>query len=214
MSSCTNCGAYIVFGGIKDGLYHFCSEKCQRQFTLNRDEQLLQIPLPDDIEYIIEQQMNEFHQGDCPQCGGPGPVDIHYSYRCISLLFTSICNTVPHVSCRYCARSSKLKNLFITVFFGWWMFPVGLILTPIFIIKNLYVLFYPTPAEQPSEQLRQFVRLNVIKQFQEPTTLLQNQKEEYDDDDEYDEEYDEYEENDENENDEEDDEETTDNRFY
>jgi hypothetical protein len=194
MSNCTNCGTYILFGGIKDGAYHFCCKKCQQQFMPNQEDLLLH-PLID-LDDIVEQQLNEFHQGDCPQCGGPGPVDFHYSYRCVSVIIT-LSTTVPQVSCKYCARSSKLKNLFITGFFGWWGFPVGLILTPIFIIKNLYALFCPTPAEQPSEQLRQVVRAGVIEQMREIAALPQNQEENIDDDEveeEYDDEYEEEEE--------------------
>ncbi|MDR0705012.1 MAG: hypothetical protein LBF88_08490 [Planctomycetaceae bacterium] len=162
MSNCTNCGEFILFGGIKDGLNHFCSEKCRQRFSLAAIEQLAQEHLPDNF---VEQQVNEFHQSDCPCCGGRGPIDIHNSYRCVSLIVLTRSQTIPQLSCRSCAGSAKLKNLLLTGFFGWWGLPWGLVLTPLYIGKNLYGLIFPTPSDRPSEQLRQHVKTTLLIQI-------------------------------------------------
>ncbi|MDR0521359.1 MAG: hypothetical protein LBH00_05850, partial [Planctomycetaceae bacterium] len=61
-----------------------------------------------------------------------------------------------------CAASAKWKNLFLTGLFGWWGFPWGLFITPLYIGKNLYGLMFPTPSEQPSAELREHVRTNLM----------------------------------------------------
>jgi hypothetical protein len=167
MSNCTNCGQFILFGGIKDGQHYFCSEKCQQRFGLAILEQLAQEHISDDL---IDQQVNEFHQSDCPCCGGHGPIDFHHSYRCVSFVVLTTFKTIPQLSCRSCARLEKLKNLFITGFFGWWGFPWGIIFTPFYIGKNLNALIFPTPADQPSEQLRQYVKTKLMTQILEKET--------------------------------------------
>ncbi|MDR2440146.1 MAG: hypothetical protein LBE12_12370 [Planctomycetaceae bacterium] len=116
MSECTTCGEFILFGGINDGQHHFCNEKCRQRFGLAVIEQLAQEHLSDDL---VEQQVTELHQSDCPCCLGRGPIDFHHSYRCVSLIVLTRSQTIPQLSCRSCARSAKWKNLFVTGFFGW-----------------------------------------------------------------------------------------------
>ncbi|MDR2440145.1 MAG: hypothetical protein LBE12_12365 [Planctomycetaceae bacterium] len=43
--------------------------------------------------------------------------------------------------------------------------PWGLFLTPLYIGKNLYALIFPTPPDQPSEQLRQYVKTTIMAQI-------------------------------------------------
>jgi hypothetical protein len=162
MSNCTNCERFILFGGIKAENYHFCSEKCRQQFNYAILEQLAEQHLPDDL---IDQQVNEFHQSDCPCCLGHGPIDFHNSHRCVSFLVLTRYQTIPQLSCRSCARSAKLKNLFVTGFFGWWGFPWGVILTPLYIGKNFFELIFPTPSNRPSEQLRQYIKTTMMAQI-------------------------------------------------
>ena len=120
----------------------------------------MNVEVPEDE---IEEALTAFHQGDCPCCGGPGPVDFHFSYRVISFVVLTQFQTIPKISCRSCAQKSKLGNFFATLFLGWWGIPFGLIITPIYLCKNLYSLMFPVSADYPSDQLREFIRLNIVQ---------------------------------------------------
>lgn len=158
MATCANCGQTILFGGVKHGTLRFCSKECYNaakhlHMTLN---------VPDDA---VEAATTVFHQGDCPCCSGPGPVDIHFSHRVMSFLVVTQYQTIPKISCRSCAAKAKLGNFFATLFCGWWGVPFGLILTPIYLCRNLHGLVFPVSADAPSDQLREYIRLNLAQHY-------------------------------------------------
>lgn len=158
MATCANCGQAILFGGIKDGTLRFCNQKCFDAAAHLR----MSLEVPEDE---VDETLTEFHQSDCPCCGGPGPVDIHFSHRVMSFLILTQYQTIPKISCRSCAAKAKLGNFFATLFLGWWGVPFGLILTPIYLCRNLFGLMFPVSADAPSDQLREFVRQNVAQHY-------------------------------------------------
>ena len=158
MAVCSNCGQWILFGGIKHGTMRFCNKKCYDASAtfLNLADQL-----PDDV---VEQAVSQIHQGDCPCCGGAGPIDVHYSYRVMSFFVVTQFQTIPKISCVSCAVKPKVGNFLTSFFLGWWGVPFGLLITPVYLYKNLYSLVFPVSTSEPSLYLREYVRNNLAHQ--------------------------------------------------
>ena len=77
------------------------------------------------------------HQGNCPQCQGPGPVDIHTSHKVYSALAFTRWSSHPVMACRSCGRKQQLKHAIFSFALGWWGFPFGLVITPVQVIRNI-----------------------------------------------------------------------------
>jgi len=163
MAKCDYCNSTIVIGGVKQGDQRFCNQKCyQSGLLLNVARQI-----PEDL---LRREIHQVHQGQCPKCKGSGPIDVHTSYLVFSALILTRWSTKPQVSCRSCGVKSQLGNALISLLFGWWGFPWGLILTPVQVTRNLLGIFNPPSPTQPSQQLEKFVGLGMATQ-----TVAQNQ---------------------------------------
>ena len=158
MAKCDYCNSTIIFGGVRNGEMRFCNDRCYRSgFLLTASQHL-----PTDL---VAQQIETVHQGLCPKCHGSGPVDVHTSYQVFSaLLFTRWC-TKPQVSCRSCGVKSQLGNLMISLFFGWWGIPWGLIFTPIQVTRNLIGIASPPNPAAPTPQLERLVRITLASKL-------------------------------------------------
>lgn len=152
MATCACCGNTILFGGIRDGDFKFCSKKCQQQ----GQDLLVARQIPDEV---VLEQAGEIHRGLCPECRGNGPVDVHTSYRVYSLLiFTSWTNR-PHLCCKSCGTKKQLGDALISLLFGWWGFPWGLIMTPVQIAKNIAGIIKTPDPLAPSDELNKMTRM-------------------------------------------------------
>ena len=155
MTSCDNCETIILFGGVRNGKFRFCSESCQSKGHLI----LLAHKLPQEM---VDQYVNETHKGQCPKCHGKGPIDAHISYKIWSALLFSSYKSDPQISCCSCGIKSQISSVFYCFFLGWWEFPWGLIITPIQIIRNFIALFKKPNPMKPSPQLEKLVRMNLV----------------------------------------------------
>jgi hypothetical protein len=154
MARCDYCGTTILFGGVKENDLRFCNETCRQQgFLLAVADQV-----PDDI---MSQHVMEVHQGPCPKCGGPGPIDVHTSYIVWSALVITSWHSSPQVCCQTCGIKSKLGGALLSGVAGWWGLPWGIIATPIQLFRNIFGLFSSPDPLVPSAQLRNFVRLGL-----------------------------------------------------
>jgi hypothetical protein len=156
MAKCTVCGRRILFGATKAGEHRYCSDKCAKQAVRNAALELVS-----DDE--LEREVRTVHQGKCPKCNGPGPVDVHTSHKVASAIIYTWWSSQPIVACRSCGRKQQLKHALYSFFMGWWGFPGGLVATPIQVIKNLGGIMgigEPNP-EHPSPALAQTVRLSL-----------------------------------------------------
>jgi hypothetical protein len=154
MATCAYCGNTILFGGIRDESLRFCSKKCQQKgYGLHVAEQI-----PDNV---VLQKAGEIHRGLCPECSGNGPVDVHTSYRVYSLLLFTSWSNRPHLCCRSCATKKQIGDALISLLFGWWGFPWGLIMTPVQIVRNLVGLTKSPDPLVPSDQLTKMTRLMI-----------------------------------------------------
>ena len=160
MAKCDYCGTMILFGGVTDGDLRFCNQRCHEAGgVLNIVDQL-----PQDV---VAEHIDEIHEGDCPKCGGPGPVDVHTSHTVYSLLVLTTWNSHPQVCCRGCGTKSKLISIITSGLFGWWGFPWGFIVTPIQIGQNAVGLFTAPGSSGPSPELRKLVRLDLARRLKD-----------------------------------------------
>ena len=158
MTTCANCGQLILFGGVKHGTSTYCNQQC---FEATSPLRMLLNLVPDDA---VESALTEIHQGECPCCGGPGPVDMHFSYRVMSFLAVTRYQTIPKISCSSCAAKAKIGNFFVTLLLGLWG-PFGFLITPVYLYKNFHAWVFPPAVDVPSEHLREYIRFNLAQQI-------------------------------------------------
>lgn len=158
MANCSFCNSFILFGGKKDGNLRFCNDDCQQKGYLHAFAQTL----PEDF---IQQSVQELHQGQCPQCRGRGPVDVHTSHFVWSMLVLTSWKSKPKVCCRSCGIKGQLGNAFGSAIVGWWGLPHGLIMTPVQIVRNFIGILSPPPSHTPSPTLVNMVRLHLGAQL-------------------------------------------------
>ena len=156
MAECEACGNRIVFGGVKQGQRTYSSTKCVKEAVWT--DALKLVPNAE-----VEQAVKAIHEGACPKCHGPGPVDVHTSYKVYSILVMTRWSSQPIVACQSCARKQQLKHTLHSLVTGWWGFPFGLIFTPVQIVRNIGGLIGmagPDPMT-PSPALSRIVRLSL-----------------------------------------------------
>jgi hypothetical protein len=154
MAKCDSCGTFIVFGGVRDNGYRYCNATCAQQGHV---QQVSEAVPPE----LLERYIREVHQGDCPKCGGPGPIDVHVSHTVWSALVITSMNSRPEICCRSCGVKSKLGATFTSVALGWWGMPWGLLFTPLQIIRNVGGIVVKPDHSRPSPQLEKMVKLDL-----------------------------------------------------
>lgn len=160
MPRCSSCGTVIVFGGVREDDARYCNEKCRGQGFLAAVAR--QIP-----EELVAQRLEEVHQGACPKCGGPGPIDVHTAHTIWSAVWFTSLKQKPQVSCRACGIKAGFGGILFCGIFGWWGFPWGFLLTPVQIIRNVVGIFSPPDPDLPTEKLENVVRGHLAEQVVE-----------------------------------------------
>jgi hypothetical protein len=175
MSTCNHCGAVIIFGGKRAGELRFCSEKCLRASgaILAAHELANQVP-----EELLMRQVASVHQGVCPRCGRPGPVDVHVSHHVWSFFHVTSWKSRPQVSCRVCGVKSQCGGVLFSILFGWWGFPFGFMMTPVQIGRNLVGIFRAPDPTTPSDHLAQMVRSDIAKRASEIQAMVERERRE------------------------------------
>lgn len=74
MEKCSHCGTRILFGGVKGPKGNYCNGDCLAVVIQN--EVLADVP-----DALVNDAIVAVHQGNCPMCDAPGPVDVRTSYR-------------------------------------------------------------------------------------------------------------------------------------
>ena len=163
MTKCGYCGSAIIMGGVRAGGQRFCNNKChQNAYILSVTKNVA----PD----LIDRKVEEVWRGNCPKCRGLGPIDVHKIYEVWSVLVLTRWTTKSQVSCHPCAIKRQLGGATFSLFFGWWGFPWGLILTPVQITRNIIGMKRGPDSSRASDGLRKFVLVNFGAQ------MLANQK--------------------------------------
>jgi hypothetical protein len=152
MANCSYCDSFILFGGASDNTGRYCNDKCQQAGHLLHISQRI----PADK---MDSWLAQVHQGECPRCHGPGPVDVHKAYRVWSAVFLTSWSTNPEMSCKRCARMRQIGATCFSGLLGWWGFPWGLVMTPVQVIRNIVDMIDGPPANRPSPLLMKYVRM-------------------------------------------------------
>lgn len=156
MAACETCGATILFGGVDQDGMRYCNAACAQKGALIQSAGRVS-----DAE--VETQARAIHQGNCPRCGGPGPVDVHRSHTVYSFLVMTRWVTSPTLCCRSCGRKKQLGAAGASFLLGWWGFPWGLIMTPVQLARNAKGLLGGGPdPSTPSADLRKLVRVGIV----------------------------------------------------
>ena len=150
LAQCKSCGSRILFGGYRVGSRVYCRPECiasdaQREAVRTIDGNL------------VMRQALEIRRGPCPECRGPGPVDLHTSYRVWSALLFTQWTSHPVISCHGCGVKAKLLGVAFSGLLGWWGFPWGLLVTPFQIARNVVGLLKRS-GEGPSPDLLEIIR--------------------------------------------------------
>lgn len=147
IKNCYYCKHTILFGGVKDKGLTYCNKKCHA------------------LGYVVEMEEDEvlnialdIHEGNCPKCGGSGPVDLYKSFLVYSVLVITSHQDRLHLCCVNCGSKAISKDLMISALAGWWGFPFGFIITPIQVIRGLVALASKPSPERPSSALIHAVR--------------------------------------------------------
>src|SRR5262245_24406322 len=124
MAACGSCGTTVLFGGATVGQTRYCNAKCARRGQILAYSQQI---APD----VIYNSVSQVHRGACPRCHGPGPVDVHTSYRVWSALIVTQWQSFQHIACRSCGVKAQIGDGLLSLLLGWWGFPWGLVMTPV-----------------------------------------------------------------------------------
>jgi|SRR5579863_2666675 len=154
MAKCGYCGSTIIMGGAYAGGQRYCNNRCANNAAVLAVAQ--HIP-----QEVFEQQVEQVYRGNCPRCGGAGPVDVHKIHQVWSVLVLTRWSSRLQVSCRSCATKSQLGGAAFSAVCGWWGIPWGLILTPVQITRNVMGMFGGPKGSQASDALRRLVLVNM-----------------------------------------------------
>lgn len=154
MATCANCRTIVLFGGYKVAGNVYCKEECFHEAVINETAELLPVD-------AVEQATHDVYHGDCPQCGGEGPIDVHTSQRIWSAVVFARTSSSMRICCRRCAREQLMKDGLITLLLGWWCIPPGVICTPIYLVRTLLALARLGGSTGPSRELLEHVRANM-----------------------------------------------------
>lgn len=151
MKKCEVCGTTILFGPVRNAEHVYCSYECRDAAQF--EEQTAMIP-----DQTASAKAMEINIGDCPKCGGPGPVDVQYSHAVWSAVVHTSVESNPEVSCVSCARKAKLRATLFSLCFGWWGLPLGIIFTPVQIARNLFGMISGPVHGNPSPELQRITK--------------------------------------------------------
>ena len=161
MATCGTCGSFVLFGGKKAGGKRYCNTKCAETGMVTQVAS--QVP-PD----LLRDRVQQVHEGRCPVCKGPGPVDLHVSHRVISILVATRWSERWVISCRSCGQKQRIGDVIYCLVLGWWGFPYGLAMTPTQIVRNLIGLARAPDPAQPSMLLVAALRQELAKEAMGP----------------------------------------------
>jgi len=158
MANCAYCDTFILMGGKTDQTGRYCNNRCQQAGNLLAVSQ--QIPRAE-----LDRQLQEIYRGNCPKCGGLGPVDVHKSHLVWSALIVTSSSSKTALSCKSCASKRQLGAILFCGVFGWWGFPWGIGMTPLQIARNIGELAGGPQPGRPSPLLEKVVRMQAADRF-------------------------------------------------
>jgi len=122
---------------------------------------------------IVRQRVRSVFNGPCPKCAGPGPIALHTSHRVVSALFVTSWKTQTTLACKTCGNKARIRDGLVSLGLGWWGL-VGLVMTPVQIVRNIRSFWLESDANQPSQALENLVRREMAEDL---VTRPRNEKE-------------------------------------
>jgi hypothetical protein len=159
MATCAYCETTILFGGERLGGARYCNETCLQNAALTQAASQLS-------PYDVHRNVKELHQGNCPRCQGPGPVDVHVSHHVWSALVVTRYSSSTIIGCKKCGNKARIFSSVLSLVFGWWGIPWGLIMTPVQIGRNVVGMLSVPDGKVPSPALQSAVRLQMAASTQ------------------------------------------------
>jgi len=157
VATCATCRTTILFGGVSQDGLRFCNAKCAANGAVVR----LAATIPPDV---VTREAAAIRSGACPRCKGAGPVDVRRSHRAFSAIFVTWRQSRQLLACRSCGVRAQLLDSAITLIFGWWGFPWGIIYTPIQLGRNIAGMLRGDDMMMTSPELERMVRLQMASQ--------------------------------------------------
>jgi hypothetical protein len=85
----------------------------------------------------------------------------------MSFVFLIRWRSMPRICCRKCGLLGQLCGVLSSLVLGWWwwwwVIPVGFILTPIQIARNLKGIVFPPNPRKPSPMLKRMVAIELAR---------------------------------------------------
>ena len=154
-NECDFCGQPVRSSTVEDHGQKFCSIDCLQNARLM--EASVDIP-----EQEILKHATEIRNGPCPAClRQEGGIELRKCYWVWSAVLFTRYGTSPKFCCKKCGTKANLLAIVSCSILGWWGFPFGLLLTPIYIISNVAAMFRKFDKSKPSEELIQTARLQL-----------------------------------------------------
>lgn len=145
LEKCSGCGTRILAGGVKSQGGTWCSEQCLQKSVCRTVDNAV----PADV---MQSAVMATFNGNCPRCGGPGPIDVYSATKLTGMLLMFTIAHPQHVGCASCGRMHRLKAAGHNLLAGWW--------GPRCFIANLFVLPW------------QLISAALIRQPTEPSPAL------------------------------------------
>lgn len=156
LDRCDRCGYWIPLSGVRQDGFHYCCDECARYGPLIPRSR--QVPAAE-----VRLEALKILSGRCGMCGGPGPVEVRRSYRIWSFVVLSHFSTRLQISCRLCGIKAQLRGIGFSMLLGWWSLPIGVVMTPVQIGRNLWAMVVAPDGQEPTPALLQQASLVVAE---------------------------------------------------
>lgn len=158
MTRCAACDFWIPWGGIRAGDYRYCCDECVADGPV--------IPLSRTLPATdVRLVALKLHGGPCPRCKGPGrPVEVRPYYRVWSIVVLTHWSTRLRICCRACGFKLQLGSIGWCMLLGWWGLPLGVLMTPVQIVRNLVAMVFVPDPRQPSPRLVQAASITLAQE--------------------------------------------------
>jgi hypothetical protein len=153
MAKCSSCRTLIAWGGLYDGDFRYCSEGCLDAGRIDRVTQAVPRELLDRYLWAV-------YEGDCPQCGGPGPLDVYAAGHGVLQFRTVLGDRLPPISCRSCGTKAELRSALGRAALGWWL-PFEFVLLPLALGRSVIRLVMRRNRSGPSAILERRVKIEL-----------------------------------------------------
>ena len=86
---------------------------------------------------------------------------MQWHYTIWSIIFITSHKDVPEICCKKCGIKKKIGGFFFSGLLGWWGFPLGILLTPVQVIRNLIGFFNLPKKNKISKKLDETIRMEL-----------------------------------------------------